>query len=204
VGLSTAQTAPGEGSPAQPSTVDIVFADVPSRLVAYAVDALILTIVVFVGALVVSALIGPTVRFGDAGDALRGEVAVDRSRAIVDGVISTALGSIYFIGSWIVLGGSPGLRLLGMRLRRETDGGRIGFRAAFVRWLLLGGPFGLATLLALGVPVLRLSMGAAVAAWYLILLVTTARSASKQGLHDHYAHTVVTKVARRPSWVGPG
>jgi hypothetical protein len=202
--LSTAGTAPDEETPAHPAAVDLVFADVPSRLVAYAIDALILTIVVFVGAVVVSALIGPTVRFGDAGDALRGDVAIDRSRAIVDGLISTALGSIYFIGSWIVLGGSPGLRLLGMRLQRETDGGRIGFRAGFVRWILLGGPFGLATLLALGVPVLRFSVGAAVAAWYVILLVTTARSASNQGLHDHYAHTVVTRVARRPSWVGPG
>ena len=204
MGLSTTNAEPGEPTAAGVAPAELVFADVPGRLLAYAIDALILTILVFVGAVVVSRLVGPTVRFDDVGDALRGEFTVERSRAILDGVVSTVLGAVYFMGSWVVFAGSPGLRLLGMRLGREADGGRVGLRSALIRWLLLGGPFGLATLLALGVPVLRLSIGGAVAVWYLILLVTTARSATKQGIHDHYAHTVVTKVARRPSWAGPG
>ena len=32
--------------------------------------------------------------------------------------------------------------------------------------------------------------------WFIALLVTTAQSPTKQGLHDKYAHTMVVKAAR--------
>jgi hypothetical protein len=185
-------------------TDDLVLADVPSRLVAYALDAVILTILVFVGALVVAAVLGPTVRFLGPEDALRGRVTVDRGLAFVNGVVSTGISGTYFVGSWTFLGGSPGMRLLGLHLGHERDGGRVRLGPSLVRWLLLGAPFGLAALLTWGVPALRASVGAAVAAWYLVLLVTTVRSATRQGVHDHHARTVVTKTAHRPPWVGRG
>jgi uncharacterized RDD family membrane protein YckC len=183
---------------------DLILADVPSRLIGYALDAVILTVLVFVAAIVVSAILGPTVRFDDPEDVLRGRVTVDRGLALANGLVSTAISGLFFVGTWTFLGGSPGMRLLGLRLGRERDGGRVSLRSSVVRWLLLGAPFGLAALLAWGVPALRVSVGAAATAWYLILLVTTVRSATRQGLHDHYSHTMVTKTARRPSWAGRG
>ena len=32
--------------------------------------------------------------------------------------------------------------------------------------------------------------------WFIALVVTTAQSPTKQGLHDRYAHTMVVKAAR--------
>ena len=37
-------------------------------------------------------------------------------------------------------------------------------------------------------------------AWYVYLLVSTARHPAKQGFHDRLAHTVVTKVGLSVPW----
>ena len=42
-----------------------------------------------------------------------------------------------------------------------------------------------------------LILGAMGVAWMLLLLYTMAQSPSRQGLHDRYAHTIVTKARRR-------
>lgn len=203
--MASVDTNAGMRSPeGAPVPADLVLADVPSRLVAYVIDAVLLTVLVFVAAVIVSAILGPTVRFGEAEDVIRGRVSMDRGLAIVDGLVSALVGGLYFIGSWTYLRGSPGMRLLGLRIGRERDGGRVGLAPSFVRWLLLGAPLGLATLLTLGTTGLQVSIQAAALAWYLILLVTTVRSDTRQGLHDHYARTVVTKMARRPSWAARG
>jgi len=43
-----------------------------------------------------------------------------------------------------------------------------------------------------------------VLAWYALLLVTTARSSTKQGVHDRVARTVVVKAASPVHWDRPG
>jgi uncharacterized RDD family membrane protein YckC len=63
------------------------------------------------------------------------------------------------------------------------------------RWLALGAPFGIAQALN-PLPGLGILIGLAAFVWFIALLVTTAQSPTKQGLHDRYAGTVVVKAAR--------
>lgn len=77
--------------------------------------------------------------------------------------------------------------------------------SAVVRWLLLAAPLslaGVATTLLTGVPDLLANV--TVAGWYLVLLVATARSPAKQGLHDRLARTIMVKTARPVTTQPPG
>ena len=179
-----------------PAPAADVYADVPGRLVALAIDAVVLSVLVLVGAILVSLTIGPVVRIDGSS------VRVDRDIVLVDAVLSTLLGALYFAGSWARRAATPGQRLLGLRVVRAGDGGRVGPRAAVARWLLLAAPLGIASLLTTAVVT-----GAAEAlvdvgllVWYLLLLVTTARSPTARGLHDRWAGTVVTRAARPVEW----
>ncbi|MBA3852575.1 MAG: hypothetical protein H0X59_09460, partial [Chloroflexi bacterium] len=64
-----------------------------------------------------------------------------------------------------------------------------------IRYLLLGAPFSLATALT-GYSSLGGLIGLAAFVYFIALLVTTAQSPTKQGLHDRYAKTMVVKAAR--------
>jgi hypothetical protein len=87
------------------------------------------------------------------------------------------------------------MKVLGMQIGHERDGSTITMNQAVTRWLLLGAPFSVAQLLnpwpGLGLIISLLSL-----VWLIALLVTTAQSPTKQGLHDKYAHTMVVKAAR--------
>jgi len=169
---------------------------VPNRLVAYVLDALILTIAIFLVAAVVGAIAGPTIRI-DAAE----EIDVDDRMVVVNAVIGCALNAGYFIVSWTRLQASPGQRLLAIGLVSAADEASISIAQALVRWLLLGAPFATATVLGLAVPAAALVLMLAALAWYVCLLVTTARSPRKQGLHDRGAGTVVVKAL--PLAIGP-
>jgi uncharacterized RDD family membrane protein YckC len=168
------------------------YADAPNRLVGFILDALILTLLVLLGAVAVSAALGPVVRI-DLGSA---EVSVDRGTALVTAVVSSAINAAYFVIAWSRYGASPGQRLLSMRIGAEA-GGRVPVRRAAVRWAVLWGPFAVASLLITvlgGLPDALLD--AVVLGWFVVLLVTIARSPTKQGLHDRLARTVVLKRSR--------
>jgi uncharacterized RDD family membrane protein YckC len=190
---------PCDGSP-RPAEV---YADVPSRLVALGIDAVLLSAIVLLGAVAVSLTVGPVVRIEGSS------VDVDREIAVVDALVSTILGALYFAGTWARFGATPGQRLLGMRVVGASDGGRVPLARAVARWLLLAAPLGVASVLTTAV----VSGGAevlvdlALVTWYLILLVTTARSPVARGLHDRWAGTAVSKPARPVEWAtagGPG
>lgn len=145
------------------------YGDAPNRVLAFGIDAVLLSAIIAFVAAIVSTV-------ADAAGAYA--------------VVSIVVAAGYFVGSWLTLAGSPGMRLLGMRL-----GARISARDAVVRWALLVLPFGVA-----GSARVVVSSGAAVAAvlvvavaWYALLFVTTVRSETKQGIHDRLAHTTVTK-----------
>jgi uncharacterized RDD family membrane protein YckC len=92
-----------------------------------------------------------------------------------------------------------------MRIGQEADGAALTIGQAIARWLLLGAPFVIATMLGLALPAVALLSMLAVLAWYALLLVTTARNPRKQGLHDRYARTVVVKAMPAPPvWATPG
>lgn len=170
-----------------------VYADVPNRLVGISIDAVLLSLLLFIGALALSAAFGPVVRFDlDAYTA-----TVDERLAVANAVLSVVLGCLYFVGSYLLLNASPGHLLLVMSLRPIDPAERLSPASAFVRWLLLAAPFGLASVaMTIVAGVADLMVGMAVSAWYIVLLVTTARHPAKQGLHDRLARTIMVKPAR--------
>ncbi len=181
-------------------TASYAYGDVPNRLVAYVIDAIILTGIIFVAAAAVGVVVGPTIHVGEAS-----EVQVDDELVVVNALIGSTLNAAYFVLSWTRLQASPAQRMLAMRISHEADGAPLTMGQAIVRWLLLGAPFIVATMLGLALPEVALPILLAALAWYAWLLVTTARSPRKQGLHDRYARTVVVKaMPAPPAWATLG
>ena len=180
------------------------YGDVPNRAVALLVDAVCLTAIIFVAAIFVSVIVGPAVHFDSGGQGLGDVVTVDRGVATLDSVISLALSAGYFAVSWVVLGASLGQRALVLRVGNETDGAPLSFGRALARWAALAAPFGIGAVLVAAAPgVNDAFFDVPVVAWYLFLAVSTARSPTKQGLHDRLAHSIVAKEARPVRWRRP-
>ena len=104
-------------------------------------------------------------------------------------VLTVVLSAVYFIGSWTGgRRGTPGQRLLKLQVGNAFDGRPLTFGQAIRRWLGLGEVI---VLLAL-IP----GFGGAAGLWFLwaiILLITTATSQSKQGIHDRLANSAVVR-----------
>lgn len=190
--LPASFAAPGSGA------VELGFADAPNRLVAFAADAVVLALASFLAACAVSVLAGPVIRFERGGT-----IAVDRTLALVDGLLATALGAVYFTAAWSRLSRSVGLALVGCRIS-ATGGARLPAHRALARWALLFGPLGAA---GVSTPFLP-GLGDAVVdllvlVWLGAVLVTVARSPTKQGFHDRIAGSFVTKpLPAAASWPG--
>lgn len=170
----------------------IVYADVPNRLLGTLLDAILLSLLAFFGAVALSLAFGPLVRF----DVDAYSVTVDQRLAVANAILSLLLGGGYFVGSYLLLHASPGHRLLAMRLRPADPDRRISLGSALLRWLLLAAPFGLAsvaTTLLAGVADGIVAFAALL--WYAVLLVTTGRDPAKRGLHDRAAGTTMVKTA---------
>jgi hypothetical protein len=176
------------------STVARYYADVPNRIVGFFVDMVFLTVLSFVGAVIISVLFGPVVKIDLSSDP---HITVSQGLAISNGVLSTVISAVYFVGAWRRLLGSPGQRLLRMQIATQANGLPITYRQGAVRWLLIGLPLcveaSLTPLISGAVDALLILV---LLAWYVFLLIGTARSPMKQGLHDRLAHTIVTKEAR--------
>jgi uncharacterized RDD family membrane protein YckC len=173
------------------------------RLVAYALDALLLVVLIYVVALMLRAVIGPTIRFTDADGVPR--LLVDRLHVVINAVAATLVAGAWFVGSWLRFGGTPGQRVLGMRVVRVDGGGALGPGQAVGRWLLLGTPLGLISTL-LGPPsTLSFILVVAIAFWFALLYVSTARGRRKRGIHDRITGTVVVRrsAARPPAGIAP-
>jgi hypothetical protein len=174
------------------------YADAPNRLIGYLIDAVFLTLLSVVGAVVISVIFGPVVTIDQADGA---RITVDRGLALANAVLGTTISGVYFIGGWRWLLGSPGQRMLRMQIASEGDGGVVTYRQGFIRWLCIGLPLGVEASLS---PMVAGSADTVLflvlVVWYLVLLVSTARSPTKQGLQDRLAHTVVTKGARAVAW----
>lgn len=161
------------------------YADVPNRIIAYIIDAIVIFIINFIVLLIVGGALGATNQFGQ----------VNVGILLVVAIIGLAIGAAYFIYTWTAMRGTPGMKVLGMQIGHEQDGRSITYQQGFIRWLLLGAPLGIAQLLN-PFPGLGILLSLASIVWLIVLLVTTAQSPTKQGLHDRYAHTMVVKAAR--------
>lgn len=171
------------------------------RVVAYFVDGLVLTLI---GALIyvpaAMAGIGPFANLGavysmsyGAGDGTfplstvvpdAGAVAVLLGMALISAAISAA----YFVLQWSGPSRATlGMRLLHLQIGDAADGRTITRGQAFKRWLALGGWTGVLS----AFPPISGVVSLALLAWELALLITTATSTTKQGLHDQFAGTAI-------------
>jgi uncharacterized RDD family membrane protein YckC len=187
--------------PAQPvaAASGFVYADVPNRAIAYIIDAIILFVINIIVSIVIGAILGPAtkVSFNSSATDLGNLVTADVNYAtvLVTALVSTAVNGIYFVWTWTNMRGSLGQKLLSMQVGNEGDGKTLTMNQAITRWIFLGAPFGIAGALN-PIPALGVIIALAALAWFIALLVTTAQSPTKQGLHDRYAHTMVVKAAR--------
>ena len=114
---------------------------------------------------------------------------------ILSAILGTAISAGYYIYTWTAMRGTIGQRALGMQVGNAADGATLTMEQAVKRWLAVGGVFSLAQFLN-PLPALGILIGLASLVWVIALLVTTAQSPTKQGLHDQFAGSVVVKAVR--------
>ncbi|HEV8516243.1 MAG TPA: RDD family protein [Candidatus Limnocylindrales bacterium] len=165
------------------------YADVPNRAIAYIIDVIIIGII----NIIILAVLGGIFGGGGIVDPVTGQL--NFIATVVIAVVGLVISGAYFVYTWTSMRATIGMRLLGMQIGNETDGSTLTQNQAITRWILLGAPFSLAQLLN-PIPALGLIISLAGLVWLIALLVTTAQSPTKQGLHDRYAHTVVVKAGR--------
>lgn len=195
-GGSPAASAPVGPAPVGPTIATpppaFVYGDVTSRVIAIIVDGILIGIVSGVLQVVAGLVFGPAVRLspteGIVGD-------VNYATVLIGAVIGLALSFAYFFFLWTTQRATLGMRVLALEVGNEADGASITANQATTRWIALFGPFALSQAL-WPVPVFGQIVGLASVAWAVVLLVTTAQSPTKQGLHDRAARTMVVKVLR--------
>ena len=183
-----------------PGPAGLFYADVPNRIIAYIIDAILVGIVgLILGAVLFAILGAPTTSTVVAnGQGLFGisvETHTNFLSLIAFAILGLAISAGYFIYTWTAMRGTVGMKVLGMQVGNAVDGATITMDQAIRRWLALGGVFSLAQTLN-QFPLLGILIGLAALIWTIALLVTTAQSPTKQGLHDQFAGTMVVKAAR--------
>jgi uncharacterized RDD family membrane protein YckC len=168
-----------------------VYGDVPNRIIAYIIDVVILVIAFIIVGILLAAIVGPTI-VGDPASPNFGQLNI--VAAIIFAIVNAIISGAYFVYTWTAMRGSLGMRALGMQVGNETDGATLTLNQAVIRWALLFGPGAVAQ--AFGFTGIGLILNLVAFVWWIALLVTTAQSPTKQGLHDRYAHTVVVKATR--------
>jgi uncharacterized RDD family membrane protein YckC len=172
----------GWGAP-PPAAVEVApgltFASTTSRVVAYIVDMIILSIVFAI----VGSIVNPTTARIDSFDEL-----MATSTSPVDAVLTLLIDAAYFVAFWT--GGrraTIGQRLFNIQVGNAFDGRALSLEQAIRRWLALGTWLGV-----IGVVPGLFSVAALIGfLWLIVLLITTATSPTKQGLHDRFANTAL-------------
>jgi uncharacterized RDD family membrane protein YckC len=178
----------------------LFYADVPNRVIAYIIDAIIVGIATAIIGAVVYAIVGSPISTRTVNDpnsilGVRFETTTNYVATLVGALIGLAISAGYFIYTWTAMRGTVGMKVLGMQVGNAADGATLTMEQAVRRWLALGGVFSLAQVLN-PIPLLGLLLGLAALIWVIALIVTTAQSPTKQGLHDQFANTIVVKAAR--------
>ncbi len=82
-----------------------------------------------------------------------------------------------------------------MQICNEGDGATLTQNQAVRRWIAVGGWISIASIIN-PVPLIGVLVSVAGLVYVIYLLYTTAQSPTKQGYHDHFAHTMVVKATR--------
>lgn len=172
--------APSAATRLLPAGLD--FSDTPSRVVAYFLDSIVIGVVnsiplTLTGAFNVGYLTFP-----------------DRTAFVFAELIGFVLVFAYFV--WFWSGGrraTPGQRVFGIQVANAFDGQPLSTKQAIKRWLGTGLWTGIAVLLPfLAVGVATIVIGGV---WWLVVLISTIASPTKQGIHDRLAGSAVVRPA---------
>ncbi len=178
----------------------LFYADVPNRVIAYIIDAILVGIVSAIVGAVLFAIVGSPTKVVSVADpnsilGVRFETTTNYVSSLLYAIVGAAISAGYFIYTWTAMRGTVGMRLLGMQVGNAADGATLTMEQAVRRWLALGGVFTLAQTLN-PLPLIGVLLGLAALIWVIALIVPTAQSPTKQGLHDQFANTIVVKAAR--------
>ncbi len=168
-----------------PGSAAMVYADLPNRIIAYVIDIIVLVVINVV----------VTIVLGAVGLSILTGLEVNYLAVLVSGVVGLAISAGYFIYTWTSMRATFGMRALGMQIGNEGDGATLTTNQAARRWIAVGGWISIAQIVN-PVPLIGALVGLAGLVYIIFLLYTTAQSPTKQGYHDHFAHTMVVKATR--------
>lgn len=184
-----------------PGTAGFVYADVPNRIVAVIIDAIILGVIGLVVNAVLSGILGPAVRIRETtlDDLVNGNintlVDINYLNLFVSAIVGLAISLAYSVYMWTRMRGTVGMKALGMQVGNFPDGKTLTQNQAIRRWAALWGPGQVGQFLN-SLPALGALIGLAGLVYTIFLLYTTAQSPTKQGFHDKFANSVVVKASR--------
>jgi len=178
--LTARGTKPGPGG--------VALADFTDRAIAAFIDFLILGIAGAIVATVMTGILGEELLGGIFGVSVKVPSLMSSLATVV---VMLVISGAYFIGMWSRMGGATvGMKLFKLSVRDSASGAPVGQSAAINRWLLLGAPAVLSSIYGWGI---GLILSVVIFVYYVYLAVTIAQSATRQGLHDTFAKTVVAK-----------
>lgn len=164
------------------------------RLLAFVIDSVALSVCIFSAATLSWITVGAAISFDLTQPGPDNGLLTDLAHVRITAYVSTVVSLCYFVASWMLLGGSPGQRLMGIGVSSAATSAHLTVTQAFGRWVLLGAPLWiLSTAMADEIGVL---VSVASVAWVVFLLTTTVRSPMGQGVHDRWTGSIVTDVSR--------
>jgi uncharacterized RDD family membrane protein YckC len=179
--LTARGTKPGPGG--------VALADIPDRVIAYIIDAIILGIVGFIVSTVTLSVLGENLTGGVFGINFRVHNLVS---SLATAVIMLAVSAGYFIYMWSRMGGATvGMKVMKLSVRDASSGAVVNQSQAITRWLFLAAPYAVSFLYVWGT--IGWLVWVAALAYEIYLLYTTGTSPTRQGFHDAQAKTVVAK-----------
>ncbi|MEA2520051.1 MAG: hypothetical protein QOF49_2131, partial [Chloroflexota bacterium] len=152
----TTPAVPASGAPAwtsqltsreaTPGPAGLYYADVPNRIIAIIIDAILLAIVGAVVGILIAAIFGPPITITTVPDpnqplGFRFDTATNLLSTLVTTAIGLALSAGYYVYMWTRMRGTVGQRALGMQVANASDGATLTTEQAVRRWLALGGVF---------------------------------------------------------------
>lgn len=179
-------------TPGFPDVPSLVYADLPPRIVAFLLDLVAIGLIGVVAASTVGALLGGVLR-----DSITAANEIDPVALVVVLALHLAGSAAYAIVGWSRLERTVGPAIVGLQVVDEAEAGIVTTAEAARRWVIVGIPATLVTVI-LYLPVLVGWIAAAGGAILLFLLVVSiVRDPVGQGYHDRVAGTVVVKSSRR-------
>jgi len=186
---SSAEAQRPAASPGELLPPGLVFADTPSRIVAYVLDSVAISAILAIP----SGLLG---LYDYAYSGASYPPLMPRSTFIVSILLSFGISAAYFL--WFWTGGrraTPGQWVFGIQVANAFDGRSLTVTQAVERWLAMGWWLGFALLL----PFFGIAMGlyAMLGVWWIVLVISMIASPTKQGIHDRFARSALVRPAGR-------